>query len=232
MLPINFNNKISYSSLYTQPSNNNDGDLAKKYPDLKMQSDDPSPARQSHDKIATNSNKSHPSEQVKSLFLFDNRIKSETETETETKLNEEQYQLCNQELSSLMAMAYDESPTFRRLFNYAYDTHLCDGDKWHVSIHDAFSTTVTAEEIKAEKGKKIISLTIDPANCLQYKEQYQLENGNYALFSFTRAFMHEIVHALTMLPDQDNNHVRGAVVEYTNIILKEMGNKEPARFKY
>lgn len=44
--------------------------------------------------------------------------------------------------------------------------------------------------------------------------------------------MHEIVHALTMLPDEDNNHARGAVVEYTNIILKEMGNKEPARFKY
>lgn len=93
----------------------------------------------------------------------------------------------------------------------------------------AFSTTVTAEEIKA---KKIISLTIDTTNCLQNKEQYQLENGNYALFSFTRTFMHEIAHALTMLPDQDNNHARSAVVEYTNIILKEMGNKEPARFKY
>ncbi|WP_119711915.1 PipA/GogA/GtgA family type III secretion system effector [Arsenophonus endosymbiont of Aleurodicus floccissimus] len=82
------------------------------------------------------------------------------------KLNEEQYQLCNQELSTLMGMAYDENTTFRRLFNYAYDTHLCDGDKWHLSIHDAFSITVTAEEIKTKKGKKIISLTTNPVNCL------------------------------------------------------------------
>lgn len=96
-----------------------------------MQSYDPSPARQSYDKIATNSNKSHPSEQVKSLFLFDNRIKSETET----KLNEEQYQLCNQELFSLTAVVYDKNLTFRRLFNYTYNIHLCDGDKWHLSIH-------------------------------------------------------------------------------------------------
>ncbi|QBY45228.1 PipA/GogA/GtgA family type III secretion system effector [Arsenophonus nasoniae] len=224
MLPIDFNNKISYSPLYTQASNNNDEDLADKYPDLKIQSTDPSPARKSHDKIATNSDKLHPSEQVISLFLSNKKIESESD--------ENQYQLCHKELSTIMTSAYEKSLTFRRLFNYAYDTNLCDGDKWYLSTQDAFSTTVTAEEIKAENGKKIISLTTDPANCSQFNEDYQQENGNYALFSLIRAFMHEIVHALTMLPDEDNNHARGAVVEYTNIILKEMGNKEPARFKY
>lgn len=224
MLPIDLNNKISYFSLYTQPSNNNDKNLANKYPDLKIQLTDPSPTRKSHDKIATNSDKIHLPEHVTSLFLSNKKIESE--------LDENQYQLCNQELATIMTTAYDNSPTFRRLFNYAYDNYLCDGDKWYLSTQDAFSTTVTAAEITAENSKKIISLTTDPANCLRFNEDYQLENGNYAPFSLTRAFMHEIVHALTMLPDEDNNHDRGAVVEYTNIILKEMGNKKPARFKY
>ncbi|HGJ5877384.1 MAG TPA: PipA/GogA/GtgA family type III secretion system effector [Arsenophonus sp.] len=67
---------------------------------------------------------------------------------------------------------------------------------------------------------------------MHYTASYRIYNGNYAPFSLTRAFMHEIIHALTMLPDEDNNHDRGAIVEYTNIILKEIGNKEPARFKY
>lgn len=217
MLPIDFNNKISYSPLYTQASINNDEDLADKYPDLKIQSTDPSPARKSHDRIATNSDKLHLSEQVISLFLSNKKIESESD--------ENQYQLCHKELSTIMTSAYEKSLTFRRLFNYAYDTNLCDGDKWYLSTQNAFSTTVTAEEIKAENGKKIISLTTDPANCSQFNEDYQLENGNYALFSLSRAFMHEIVHALTMLPDEDNNHDRGAIVEYTILFLKKWAIK-------
>ncbi|SUG35992.1 PipA [Salmonella enterica subsp. arizonae] len=31
----------------------------------------------------------------------------------------------------------------------------------------------------------------------------------------TRSFMHEIVHALTNLQDEEENHPRGPVVEYT-----------------
>ena len=57
-----------------------------------------------------------------------------------------------------MSCAYDESPTFRRLFNYAYDTNLRHGDKWYLSTQNTFSTTVTAEDIEAENGKKLYLL--------------------------------------------------------------------------
>lgn len=43
-----------------------------------------------------------------------------------------------------------------------------------------------------------------------------------------------IAHLLCFikLPDKDGEHKRGPVVKYTNIILKEMGDNQPARFKY
>ncbi|ECQ7480431.1 PipA/GogA/GtgA family type III secretion system effector, partial [Salmonella enterica] len=43
---------------------------------------------------------------------------------------------------------------------------------------------------------------------------------------------HEVVHALTHLQDKEENHPRGPVVEYTNIILKEMGHAAPPRIAY
>lgn len=151
MLPIDFNNKISYSPLYTQASNNNDEDLADKYPDLKIQSTDPSPARKSHDKIATNSDKLHPSEQVISLFLSNKNW---------IRIRWKPIPVMSQRTIHYHDLSLWKSLTFRRLFNYAYDTNLCDGDKWYLSTQDAFSTTVTAEEIKAENGKKLYPLLL------------------------------------------------------------------------
>ncbi|EKG0290765.1 PipA/GogA/GtgA family type III secretion system effector, partial [Escherichia albertii] len=47
-----------------------------------------------------------------------------------------------------------------------------------------------------------------------------------------RSFIHEIVHALTHLEDKEDNHPRGPVVEYTNIILRELGNQSAPRIIY
>ncbi|EBL4677914.1 PipA/GogA/GtgA family type III secretion system effector, partial [Salmonella enterica subsp. enterica serovar Kentucky] len=47
-----------------------------------------------------------------------------------------------------------------------------------------------------------------------------------------RSFIHEVVHALTHLQDKEENHPRGPVVEYTNIILKEMGHPSSPRMVY
>ena len=69
MFPVNLNNKITASCQSTLVSNNNDKNLAVKYSDLTIQLINPLPMRKSHDKIATNSNKIHPSGQIKSLFL-------------------------------------------------------------------------------------------------------------------------------------------------------------------
>ncbi|HAZ2842999.1 TPA: type III secretion system effector protease PipA, partial [Salmonella enterica subsp. enterica serovar Typhimurium] len=52
------------------------------------------------------------------------------------------------------------------------------------------------------------------------------------LFDTKRSFIHEVVHALTHLQDKEENHPRGPVVEYTNIILKEMGHLSPPRMAY
>lgn len=52
------------------------------------------------------------------------------------------------------------------------------------------------------------------------------------LFDTKRSFIHEVVHALTHLQDKEENHPRGPVVEYTNIILKEMGHPSPPRMVY
>jgi hypothetical protein len=46
--------------------------------------------------------------------------------------------------------------------------------------------------------------------------------------------MHEVVHALIELPDCTftPKYPRGPLVEYTNIILYEMGYKHPFRISY
>ncbi|HGJ5891391.1 MULTISPECIES: PipA/GogA/GtgA family type III secretion system effector [Arsenophonus] len=130
-----------------------------------------------------------------------------------------------------MEFAYDKSSTFRRLFNYGYDQILHEGG-WILAADEEFGTTITAEQIAAADGKKIISLNMDPLEKPDPYDTYQIEDGSRVPFSLLRSFMHEIVHALTMLPDKDNEHDRGPIVEYTNIILKEMGDNQPARFKY
>ncbi|EBX1580218.1 PipA/GogA/GtgA family type III secretion system effector, partial [Salmonella enterica subsp. enterica serovar Oranienburg] len=42
----------------------------------------------------------------------------------------------------------------------------------------------------------------------------------------------EVVHALSHLQDKEKNHPGDPVVEYTNIILKEMGHPSPPGMAY
>ncbi|MFS1562837.1 MAG: PipA/GogA/GtgA family type III secretion system effector [Candidatus Arsenophonus phytopathogenicus] len=63
-----------------------------------------------------------------------------------------------------------------------------------------------------------------------------MSNSSFPYYFF-RLFIclkyYEIVHALTMLTDDENSqHIRGPIVEYTNIILKEMGDNKLIRFSY
>ncbi|WP_052044967.1 PipA/GogA/GtgA family type III secretion system effector [Candidatus Arsenophonus nilaparvatae] len=200
--------------------------LAKLYPDLTMQFANPSSMRVKHDKLATNSDRLHASAKIKSLF-----ISGAGRHDPDRAINQQQQIRCEHALSHIMESAYNKSPTFRRLFNYGYDNILHDGG-WVLAADEDFGTTITSEQIAATNGRKIISLNMDPIDEPDSYNTYQTENGSHTPFSLARSFMHEVVHALTMLPDKDGEHERGPVVEYTNIILKEMGDNQPARFKY
>ncbi|SUG89066.1 PipA [Salmonella enterica subsp. enterica] len=55
---------------------------------------------------------------------------------------------------------------------------------------------------------------------------------DHQLFDIKRSFIHEVVHALSHLQDKEKNHPGDPVVEYTNIILKEMGHPSPPGMAY
>ncbi|EBI1012628.1 MULTISPECIES: PipA/GogA/GtgA family type III secretion system effector, partial [Salmonella] len=94
-----------------------------------------------------------------------------------------------------------------------------------------FGTTVTDEDLESSEGRKVIALNLDDTDDDSIPEYYESNDGPQK-FDTTRSFIHEVVHALTHLQDKEDSNPRGPVVEYTNIILKEMGHAAPPRIAY
>ncbi|EDG3418999.1 PipA/GogA/GtgA family type III secretion system effector, partial [Salmonella enterica subsp. enterica serovar Newport] len=84
---------------------------------------------------------------------------------------------------------------------------------------------------ESSEGRKVIALNLDDTDDDSIPECYESNDGPQP-FDTTRSFIHEVVHALTHLQDKEDNNPRGPVVEYTNIILKEMGHTSPPRIAY
>lgn len=188
-----------------------DASLARLHPDLRMQAHTPSRLRHWLDQYAVDASKRSFSEDHFDL-LIRGRDPSDSEQAVDRAF-----------LGSLLREAYLESPTFRRLFNYAYDTYLRNpSNRWLLRVDDEYATSMphVAEQT-------VISVNLDPDDTAVYATAQGVHR-----FDAQRSFLHEVIHALTLMGDVEQGNPRGPVVEYTNIILKEMGHDAPARTRY
>ena len=197
------------------------------FPDIPEHADAPSPVRLSYDKIATNSDFKLNPECLAEYF-----ISGPGGIDPDIEIDDDIYADCYQRLSEILEDAYTQSETFRRLMNHAYDKELYDIEqRWLLGAGEAFGATITPEQLSVSEGRKVICLNLDEDNDGDNPEYYESSDGPKP-FDTERSFIHEIVHALTHLEDKEDNHPRGPVVEYTNIILRELGNQSAPRIIY
>lgn len=200
--------------------------LTARFPDLQPQLDYPSAMRCRHDDLATDSvSRAFTFRQMLDLF-----IEGPGSMDPAHEIRSEDFDRVVSQLECTLFEAYEESPTFRRLFNHAVDTHLSDS-RWLLAAGEAFGTIVTERQHEAAGNRWVIGLNCDPFEASRHPGVYACADGSHS-FSAMRLYMHEIVRALTRIPDSAEVHPRGAVVEYENLILKEMREDSPARIAY
>ncbi|ECJ2546623.1 PipA/GogA/GtgA family type III secretion system effector [Salmonella enterica subsp. arizonae] len=197
------------------------------FPDIPEHAQNPSQLRLAHDSLAINSEF-----RLEPVYLVEYLISDAGGIDPDTEIDDDTYEECHHELSRILQNAYTQSGTFRRLMNYAYEKELRDVEqRWLLGAGEAFETTVTPEDFTLSEGRKVICLNLDDTDDDLSPEYYESNDGPQP-FDTERSFIHEVVHALTYLQDEEENHPRGPVVEYTNIILKEMGHPSPPRMAY
>ncbi|EAB2651111.1 PipA/GogA/GtgA family type III secretion system effector [Salmonella enterica] len=197
------------------------------FPDIPEHAQNPSQLRLAHDSLAINSEF-----RLEPVYLVEYLISDAGGIDPDTEIDDDTYEECHHELSRILQNAYTQSGTFRRLMNYAYEKELRDVEqRWLLGAGEAFETTVTPEDFTLSEGRKVICLNLDDTDDDLSPEYYESNDGPQP-FDTERSFIHEVVHALTHLQDEEENHPRGPVVEYTNIILKEMGHPSPPRMAY
>ncbi|EDR8008087.1 PipA/GogA/GtgA family type III secretion system effector [Salmonella enterica] len=197
------------------------------FPDIPEHAQNPSQLRLAHDSLAINSEF-----RLEPVYLVEYLISDAGGIDPDTEIDDDTYEECHHELSRILQNAYTQSGTFRRLMNYAYEKDLRDVEqRWLLGAGEAFETTVTPEDFTLSEGRKVICLNLDDTDDDLSPEYYESNDGPQP-FDTERSFIHEVVHALTHLQDEEENHPRGPVVEYTNIILKEMGHPSPPRMAY
>jgi hypothetical protein len=198
--------------------------LTERFPDLQMQMDNPSLERVRHDVYARD-----PSLRYTCDELFDLLIAGPGSMDPDQEVEADEFDAVAGHLEDVLIEAYEGSPTFRRLFNHAANTHLRD-TRWYLAPSEAFGTTVTPQQREAAGNRMVIALNCDLLE-LGGDDDYACASGRHP-FSVTRSYVHEVVHALTGLTDVEEGHPRGAVVEYENLIMKEIGEDSPARTHY
>jgi hypothetical protein len=140
-----------------------------------------------------------------------------------------EYDKCINGLRKNVSEAYKRSPTFLRLFNYAYDDWLKDIDnRLGILLLDSSQTPATGERVA--EGVRLIDLYADMGAILN-KTYYQ-SGPCLVPYSVERLYLREVVKALTGLRDMSDGTSRGPIVEYTNIILKEMNLAVPVRTQF
>jgi hypothetical protein len=199
--------------------------LTARFPDLQPQSDNPSLMRVGFDTLALDRRARFTFGQMLDLF-----IEGAGSMDPARDVRVDVFDRVVNHLEHVLFEAYARSPTFRRLFNYAVDTHLRD-TRWLLAAGEAFGTTVTEQQRAAAGNRSVIALNCDPFEADVDPDVYACADGFHP-FSGARSYVHEIVHALTGITDSEEDHPRGAVVEYENLIMKEMGEDSPARIAY
>jgi len=200
---------------------------SKIFSDIPEHNDNPSQLRLQHDCLATDDNF-----RLEPVRLAEYLISGPGGMDPDVEIDDDSYEECREVLSRILEDAYTQSGTFRRLMNYAYDQELHDVEqRWLLGAGENFGTTVTEQDQVSSEGRKVIALNLDDTDDDSIPESYESNDGPQP-FDTTRSFIHEVVHALTHLQDKEEKNPRGPVVEYTNIILKEMGHAGPPRISY
>ncbi|KAJ3636300.1 hypothetical protein Zmor_008973, partial [Zophobas morio] len=134
-------------------------------------------------------------------------------------------------LEYLVKNVYGESPTFRRLFNYACDKSLkYKENRWLIAPEEHFRTTVTPEDLKdAFGGERAIGMNLEVPRRLLYQGINDL-----VYYTERHATLNEVIKAL--LIDYHSEDLLGTlnelVVNYVNIVLREMKDDVPLRARY
>ncbi|WP_158601945.1 PipA/GogA/GtgA family type III secretion system effector [Pararobbsia silviterrae] len=207
--------------------------LASRFPDLWPQVVNPSPARRLHDAMAQDGGHHYAVDALVSIMIF-----GPGAMDPDAPVDRATYLAVHTALAALLMNAYTQSETFRRLFNHAAQTTL-PYRRWHLSPDDAFGTTIGDAQRWAAGDRAVMALNLDPAdpdendgNAYCDDNEYYASELGVQRFGLDRSFLHEVIHVLTELPDADGLHVRGPIVEYENIVLKEIGDPSPARITY
>jgi PipA/GogA/GtgA family effector protease len=193
-----------------------------KHPDMQWQCDEPDEMRLAHDVKANDASARFTPQEI-----GDKLIKGQGRHDPDRPFaSQDDYRETKKLLDKVLADAYEKSPTFRRLFNYAEQDGL-EGKNWKLAPNETFGVTLPDKERGVQP---LLALNRDPVKGTEF-ETYLTASGEH-IFDAERSYIHEVVHVLTEWVDPPDPTRRGPVVEYENIILKEMGNESPARIQY
>lgn len=185
MLPVTYR-LIPQSGVSTYGLNTADTPV---FPDIPEHAPNPSRLRLAHDSLAINSEfRLEPECVVEYLISGAGGIDPDTEIDDDT------YDECYDELSSVLQNAYTQSETFRRLMNYAYEKELHDVEqRWLLGAGEAFETTVAQEHFKLSEGRKLFVsiwtiLMIHIPNIMKVTKEDNFLTQNVHLFM--KLYMH------------------------------------------
>ncbi|KAJ3636330.1 hypothetical protein Zmor_008714 [Zophobas morio] len=211
--------KIEVRNFYEQ--------LYRDCPELETQLKYPDPLLLLHDEVATDTSYRLYKILIPDLVMLFIKSSDEIHYFNNPKILLNEWKVAPYEFNLLKRIineVYSWSPTFRRLFNYAYDSELQDPEKrWLIAPREAFSTTVTEEELMTANGVRTIGLNVDFIS----RRYYESDIGPVP-FTAEHAYLNEIIKALTGIHFTSSEfYFRGPIVEYANIILKEVGRELP-----
>ncbi|CAM9276067.1 unnamed protein product [Ectocarpus sp. 12 AP-2014] len=166
----------------------------------------PSALRKEHDLQAIEDGPIFELSRLQEYLLADKADKNDSEGITKAK----------QALNETLVHCYEKSPTFRRLYNHSVKTAILDiGGRYTLELEPQGKNSrrplPVLIDTKAPQKEKHISAT-----------SYRSTTGE-RLSSSKRNLTEQLVSSITRLPNREENHPRGPVQEYTNIILKEIG---------
>jgi hypothetical protein len=194
-------------------------ELAGLHPDLNVQETKPSKMRLHHDIVAVNADRKLDPSNVFDA-IFSGPALPEFGGKDVKKVINNHYEVGRNIMGGVLEKAYESSTTFRRLFNHAYENELrFPANRWLLDV-------MSNAGASWERGRKFVAMGFDIS-----MNNYHAD-GVLARSSVQRILMHEIIHAMTYFTDYELMNSRGPIVEYTNIILKEMGLTDVARTKY
>jgi hypothetical protein len=125
-------------------------------------------------------------------------------------------------VSDTLVRSYERSPTFRRLFNHSFKAN-------HLSQAGRFDIREQPPVAPARTGHIVLIDSHQPdRGPFASQRVYQGTAGKVSA-SRKRMLLEQLLAAVTGLPDTEKGHLRGPIQEYTNIVLKESGERaEPA----